>query len=97
MRKNIFWVATIDGDFGEDKPRREIKIGIKEREDCRFDIVCKQGKKDIEVLDSVEDTYDDAIEAVAMYWYADCLWGLEWIEKRRYPKLDNKKLKNRFV
>lgn len=97
MRKNIIWVAIVDGDFGDDKPTRKIKIGIKEREDGRFDIVNKQGKRAVEHLDSVEDTYDKAVEAVAMYWYADCLWGFEWIEKRRYPKVDSKKLANRFI
>lgn len=60
------WVATIEGEN-----ELEIKVGIQEREDGRFEVVGKPKGGEIESAEQIDDTYDLALDSIGIMYRGD--------------------------
>ena len=81
------WVATIEGEN-----ELEIKVGIQEREDGRFEVVGKPKGGEIESAEQIDDTYDLALDSIGIMYRGDA-WKLQWIDKYKTQKKYIAKLK----
>lgn len=74
------WVATIAGEN-----ELEIKVGIQDREDGRFEVVGKPNGGEIESTEQIDDTYELALDSIGIMYRGDT-WKLQWIDKYKTQK-----------